>query len=868
MSSRTRSTRSKTKGGAGSSGNGFRQIIFGPDATGLELLGLLMMSVAVLIGLSILSYHASDYANVQSLSFRHILSFEKSPALLAKNWLGPVGALTSQFFVYTLFGYFSILIPVIMGGVGWTLLRRIPIQRYLWRGAMFLWSMVIFSMASGWLYIQAEPYSTAWAGNAGIALSRMLSLITGNVGSGVIVFLLSVITGVLLLDADLQGTLDRVQRWIHGLKMKFQEWSEEWADKREQNAEKRALEKEQKQRAQEEEKQHSLAETYEDSIVVNRPKPAASTFGLGSQIMAGDADELDIEEDAIRTETPAWNPSVTEGTSAGGSESAGDGESDWASQPLDETDAPDIEIIVGQGDEAAGRRDLDRQNRENAGEQTAFRYQFPPKDLLEEGDVQEMVIDEEEIRRNIKTIEDKLEQHKIAVKKREDGKSTTKAIIGPTVTLYELYPEDHVKISRIQSYANDLKMATASLGIRIIAPIPGKNAVGIEVPNRHRQMVYIRSLIDTKKFVETDMDLPVVFGKTIDNEVFMVDLAKLPHLLMAGATGAGKSVGINTIITSLLYKVHPDNLKFVMIDPKKIELSLFRNIQHHYLAYLPDAEEPVVTDTSKALETLTSVTAEMDDRYELLKMAAVRDIKAYNKKFKTGLLEDELGHRHLPYIVVLIDELADLMITAGRQIEEPIARIAQLARAVGIHLVIATQRPSVNVITGTIKANFPARIAYQVASKVDSRTILDMGGADELVGKGDMLFSSGAGMTRVQNAFVSTEEVERIAGFIQNQKGYNQPFLLPKVEEEGSEAGSLDDIDDLFKEAAKVVLLHQQGSVSLLQRKLKVGYNRAGRLIDQLFSAGVVGPYQGSSAREVLIQTEEELQHIFDEIGV
>ncbi|NBV31847.1 MAG: DNA translocase FtsK, partial [Bacteroidetes bacterium] len=386
------------------------------------------------------------------------------------------------------------------------------------------------------------------------------------------------------------------------------------------------------------------------------------------------------------------------------------------------------------------------------------------------------------------------------VKKREDGKSTTKAIIGPTVTLYELYPEDHVKISRIQSYANDLKMATASLGIRIIAPIPGKNAVGIEVPNQHRQMVYIRSLIDTRKFVETDMDLPVVFGKTIDNEVFMVDLAKLPHLLMAGATGAGKSVGINTIITSLLYKVHPDNLKFVMIDPKKIELSLFRNIQHHYLAYLPDAEEPIVTDTSKALETLNSVTAEMDERYELLKMATVRDIKAYNKKLKSGSLEEDLGHRHLPYIVVLIDELADLMITAGRQIEEPIARIAQLARAVGIHLVIATQRPSVNVITGTIKANFPARIAYQVASKVDSRTILDSGGADELVGKGDMLFSSGAGMTRVQNAFVSTEEVERIAGFIQNQKGYNQPFLLPKIEGDESEAGALDDIDDLFKD--------------------------------------------------------------------
>lgn len=830
--------------------------MFGPNATGLELLGLLMMLVAILLGLSIVSYHAADYANVQALSFRQILSFEKSPALLAKNWLGPVGALTSHFFVYTLFGYFSILFTLIMGGLGWALLRRMPIQNHVWRGAMLLWSMMVYSMASGWIYLQLEPYSTAWTGNAGIALARMLELVMGTVGSGVIAFLLSIITGVLLLDADLQGSLDRIKRWMHLLGLKFQDWKEDWQDKREESAARKAREKEEAERKKLEESR------YEDSIVRNQSE-------IGDRVQK--AKSVSAATTVKATVTPS--PEIMQETrESGGPKSVESPRPDLSEalpqeEPL-EGETPDIEIIVGQGDEAAGQRDLDRQNREKSGEQTTFRYQFPPKDLLEDVDVEEAVIDEEEIRRNIKTIEDKLEQHKIAVKKRDDGKSTTKAIIGPTVTLYELYPEDHVKISRIQSYANDLKMATASLGIRIIAPIPGKNAVGIEVPNRHRQMVHIRSLIDTKKFVETDMDLPVVFGKTIDNEVFMVDLAKLPHLLMAGATGAGKSVGINTIITSLLYKVHPDNLKFVMIDPKKIELSLFRNIQHHYLAYLPDAEEPIVTDTSKALETLNSVTTEMDDRYELLKMAAVRDIKAYNKKFKTGTLENELGHRHLPFIVVLIDELADLMITAGRQIEEPIARIAQLARAVGIHLVIATQRPSVNVITGTIKANFPARIAYQVASKVDSRTILDSGGADELVGKGDMLFSSGAGMTRVQNAFVSTEEVERIAGFIQNQKGYNQPFLLPKIEEDGTEAGSLDDIDDLFKEAAKVVLLHQQGSVSLLQRKLKVGYNRAGRLIDQLFSAGVVGPYQGSSAREVLIQTEEELQHIFDEIGV
>jgi len=347
--------------------------------------------------------------------------------------------------------------------------------------------------------------------------------------------------------------------------------------------------------------------------------------------------------------------------------------------------------------------------------------------------------------------------------------------------------------------------------------------------------------------------------------VFMMDLTKMPHLLVAGATGSGKSVGINTIITCLLYKCHPDNLKFVMIDPKKIELSLYRNIQNHFLAMLPDAEEPIITDTTKALETLNSVCKEMDDRYDLLKMGTVRDIKAYNAKFKDNELEEELGHRHLPYIVVIIDELADLMMTAGKQIEEPIARIAQLARAVGIHMVVATQRPSVNVITGTIKANFPARIAYQVASKVDSRTILDVGGADQLVGMGDMLFTNGAGMTRIQNAFVSTEEVERINAFVGEQAGYKQPFHLPIIKEDNAGIPDpLEDIDDMFETAAKVVILHQQGSVSLLQRKLKIGYNRAGRIIDQLFNAGIVGPYQGSTARDVLVQEEEELQEILD----
>ena len=443
------------------------------------------------------------------------------------------------------------------------------------------------------------------------------------------------------------------------------------------------------------------------------------------------------------------------------------------------------------------------------------------------------------------------------------------AIVGPTVTLYELDPAPDVKISKIESYANDLKMATAAKGLRIMAPIPGRSAVGIEVPNGKRETVYIKSVLNTKKFVESDYELPIAFGKTIENDVFMVDLTLMPHLLMAGATGSGKTVGMNTIITCLLYKCHPDDVKFVLIDPKKIELSLFQKIEEHFLATIPGTEEPIITDTSKAQDTLESLTKEMDERYDLLKDGMVRDIRAYNEKFDNGELDEDEGHRHLPYIVVIIDELADLMMTAGKQIEEPIARLAQLARAVGIHLVVATQRPSVNVVTGTIKANFPGRIAYQVASKVDSRTILDTGGADQLIGNGDMLFTNGGGMTRIQNAFVSTEEVESITAFIGKQKGYKHPFHLPVIQDESSSADipdPLEDIDEYFEAAAKIVVLHQQGSVSLLQRKLKIGYNRAGRIIDQLYNAGVVGPYQGSTARDVLVDTEEELEQLLDEL--
>ena len=415
-------------------------------------------------------------------------------------------------------------------------------------------------------------------------------------------------------------------------------------------------------------------------------------------------------------------------------------------------------------------------------------------------------------------------------------------------------------------------MSLAALGIRIIAPIPGRGTIGIEVPNKNKEMVDVKSVITTERFMKSEMDLPIVLGKTISNDVFVTDLAKMPHLLMAGATGQGKSVGLNMIITSLIYKKHPSQLKFVMVDPKKVELTLFNHLERHFLAKLPDSEEAIITDTSKVVNTLNSLCIEMDRRYDLLKDAACRNLKEYNKKFIARRLNPKKGHRYLPYIVLVIDELADLMMTAGKEVETPIARLAQLARAIGIHLIVATQRPSVNVITGIIKANFPARLSFRVTSKIDSRTILDTGGAEQLIGQGDMLLSLGSDLIRLQCAFVDTPEVDRICEYVGEQRGYDDAYLLPEFvgDNEGSsgEVGAVDlsERDALFEDAAKLIVMHQQGSTSLIQRKMKLGYNRAGRLIDQLEAAGIVGPFEGSKAREVLIPDEYSLEQLLNEI--
>jgi len=486
-------------------------------------------------------------------------------------------------------------------------------------------------------------------------------------------------------------------------------------------------------------------------------------------------------------------------------------------------------------------------------------YKYPTIDLLKEYSTGGITINQEELEENKNRIVETLRNYKIEI-------AQIKATVGPSVTLYEIVPEAGIRISKIKSLEDDIALSLSALGIRIIAPIPGKGTIGIEVPNKNPTMVSMKSVIGSAKFQEAEMELPIALGKTISNETFVVDLAKMPHLLMAGATGQGKSVGLNAVITSLLYKKHPAEIKFVLVDPKKVELTLFNKIERHYLAKLPDTDDAIITDNAKVINTLNSLCVEMDNRYSLLKDAMVRNIKEYNEKFKSRKLNPENGHRFLPYIILVVDEFADLIMTAGKEVETPIARLAQLARAIGIHLIIATQRPSVNVITGLIKANFPARIAFRVTSKIDSRTILDGQGADQLIGRGDMLYTNGNDVVRVQCAFIDTPEVEKITEFIGAQKAYATAYLLPEFI--GEESGinldmDISERDTLFREAAEVIVNAQQGSASLLQRKLKLGYNRAGRLIDQLEAAGIVGPFEGSKARNVNIPDMSSLDQFF-----
>jgi len=489
------------------------------------------------------------------------------------------------------------------------------------------------------------------------------------------------------------------------------------------------------------------------------------------------------------------------------------------------------------------------------------KFQFPSLNLLKKYDTEGITINQEELEENKNKIVETLSNYKIGI-------ASIKATIGPTVTLYEIIPEAGIRISKIKNLEDDIALSLSALGIRIIAPIPGRGTIGIEVPNKNATIVSMHSVIASQKFQKSELELPIALGKTISNETFVVDLAKMPHMLMAGATGQGKSVGLNAVLTSLLYKKHPAEVKFVLVDPKKVELTLFNKIERHYLAKLPDSEDAIITDNTKVINTLNSLCIEMDNRYEMLKNAFCRNIKEYNEKFKARKLNPNDGHKFLPYIVLVVDEFADLIMTAGKEVETPIARLAQLARAIGIHLIIATQRPSVNVITGIIKANFPARIAFRVTSKIDSRTILDSSGADQLIGRGDLLYTQGNDMVRIQCAFVDTPEVEKLTEYIGSQKAYPSAYILPEYVSEDSGTSidnNINERDQLFREAAEVIVIAQQGSASLLQRKLKLGYNRAGRLIDQLEAAGIVGSFEGSKARQVLVTDLVALNQLLDQ---
>jgi len=535
-------------------------------------------------------------------------------------------------------------------------------------------------------------------------------------------------------------------------------------------------------------------------------------------------------------------------------------------QKEEEKEEIGMEVSAGETEEILSKTEIEKKLEELGDYDPTLelsKFKMPGMDLLNDYGGSKIEIDKDDLENNKNRIVETLGHYKIGI-------ASISATVGPTITLYEIVPVAGVRISKIKNLEDDIALSLAAEGIRIIAPIPGKGTVGIEVPNAKKNTVSMLEVLQSEKFQNSKMDLPIAFGKTISNKTYVVDLAKMPHLLMAGATGQGKSVGLNAILASLLYKKHPSQVKFVLVDPKKVELTLFNKIERHYLAKLPGEEDAIITDTKKVVNTVNSLCIEMDERYELCKMAQCRNIKEYNGKFISRKLNPNNGHRYMPYIVLVIDEFADLIMTAGKEIETPIARLAQLARAIGIHLIVATQRPSVNVITGLIKSNFPARVAFRVSSTTDSRTIMDSKGAEQLIGMGDMLISTGNDLTRLQCAFIDTPEVEKICEFIGSQRAYPDAHLLPEYEGEADAVGSTADLDDkdaLFEDAAAVVVKHQSGSTSLIQRKLRLGYNRAGRIIDQLEAAGIVGPFEGSKARQVLVRDEMALEELLRNLG-
>jgi len=777
------------------------------------ILGAFLIFSAIFLTVAFISFFFSWQQDQSTLSEFY------NKTIQPKNLLGKAGANLSHFFIYNGFGLAAFIIPYLLFISGASLLLQSKSKNSITRWNWGLFNMIWISIAIGFV----NKKNAILSGIVGYEINDYLKTFIGTTGLAIILTFLALCYVIVRFKL----TPERISEYF-------------------------------------EKKKTIVSESETNKAVDNNEE---QTENINKEIETTEI-ESDIETKSnFELSVENLQPTINNHSSISKSEETNTNDLSFEVKTTPEVKVSndnEVEIAIEKiAEEKSVDENLSDKLVKDFGEfdpkLELGNYRFPTFNLLKEYN-ESISVDPSELEANKDRIVETLKNYKIGIDK-------IKATVGPTITLYEIVPEAGIRISKIKNLEDDIALSLSALGIRIIAPIPGKGTIGIEVPNKKSSIVSMHSVISSKKFQESPMELPIAFGKTISNETFVVDLAKMPHLLMAGATGQGKSVGLNAILTSLLYKKHPAEVKFVLVDPKKVELTLFNKIERHYLAKLPDTEDAIITDTTKVVNTLNSLCIEMDNRYDLLKTAMVRNIKEYNAKFKARKLNPENGHQFLPYIVLVIDEFADLIMTAGKEVETPIARLAQLARAIGIHLIVATQRPSVNVITGIIKANFPARVAFRVTSKIDSRTILDAPGADQLIGRGDMLYSGGNDLTRIQCAFVDTPEVEKITDFIGAQKAYPDAHLLPEyVGEDGGTNLDIDiaDRDKLFKEAAEIIVTAQQGSASLLQRKLKLGYNRAGRIIDQLEAAGIVGPFEGSKARQVLVPDFVALEQLLE----
>ena len=804
-----------------------RNISLIPGERTKKVAGLTLLVFSLLLLLSFISHLFSwkgDFSTMELSASDFFLDTD----IQTQNVIGKLGAFLSHLFITKWFGVASFLFVLMFVTTGLRWLTEIKLfpEGKIYRHSVFL--IIWLSVAFGFIFRSGEMLILG--GTFGYQSNEWLTSMFGEIGTGFILFFLLMVYFILsfsfvvnLLKKQEKATETETQQ----TESRKAETEVVKQDKTEDNTEgefestRKATTEEQANTIDEAEKQTAEQEQEQEQARNDIELSSDTPQEEGKDESADSSGEIEMTIEQPKEEKTE-DPRETSNE-----------ESQTEHYTIDTPYDPTLEL-----------RD----------------YQFPHTDLLEVHGSDMISVEKEELETNKNKILSTLNNYNIDISK-------IKATIGPTITLYEIVPAPGVRISKIKNLEDDIALSLAALGIRIIAPIPGRGTIGIEVPNSNPETVSMKTVFQSSNFQNSKFALPIGIGKTISNESYVFDLSKLPHLLMAGATGQGKSVGLNAVIASLVYKKHPSQLKFVLVDPKKVELSLFSKIERHFLAKLPDSEEAIITDTQKVVKTLNSLTVEMDQRYELLKNAHVRNIKEYNAKFVDRKLNPEEGHRYLPYIVLVVDEFADLIMTAGKDVENPITRLAQLARAVGIHLIIATQRPSVNIITGVIKANFPARVAFRVTSKVDSRTILDAAGADQLIGRGDMLLSTGNDLIRLQCAFVDTPEVDNVCDYIGAQRAYSTPFLLPEVADDNS--GSSTDTgdeerDDLFEDAARVIVQHQHGSTSLLQRKLKLGYNRAGRIIDQLEAAGIVGAFEGSKAREVKINDEATLEQFLN----